>query len=157
MRSIPEVEERREGRDGSADTRVIFEERYLRAKEWRHWWGGRWGSIIWRWCALVRYSISIKAYSTSVDLSRNSIYSTSDLRKTYSTSVKTWVEVQCAGGDHKLGGIPKLKEAYSTYSRDMLGESYLGVKNDSQITSNTTSYYLSDYILHTTYYILLSV
>ena len=29
--------------------------------------------------------------------------------------------------------ISKLKEAYSTYSRDMLGESYLGVKNDPQI------------------------
>ena len=32
--------------------------------------------------------------------------------------------------------IPKLKEAYSTYLRDMLGESVLGVKNDSQITDS---------------------
>ena len=33
MRSIPEVEEHREAHDGSAETRVIFEERYLGAKE----------------------------------------------------------------------------------------------------------------------------
>ena len=32
--------------------------------------------------------------------------------------------------------IPKLKEAYSTYLRDMLGESYLGDKNDTQITDS---------------------
>ena len=30
--------------------------------------------------------------------------------------------------------ILKLKETYSTYSRDMLRESYLRVKNDPQIT-----------------------
>ena len=34
--------------------------------------------------------------------------------------------------------IPTLKEAYSTYSRDMLRESYLGIKNDSQIMDSGT-------------------
>ena len=32
--------------------------------------------------------------------------------------------------------VPKLKEVYSTYSRYMFGESYLGVKNDTQITNS---------------------